>query len=72
MQVGGTSTNFGQGAAQVTGQATNLMISGVYHDEYVRDGSAWLILHRRYDALLRNTDGEVTALPFPTDVPTIG
>jgi flagellar hook protein FlgE len=28
VQVGGTSTNFGQGAAQVTGQATNLMISG--------------------------------------------
>jgi flagellar hook protein FlgE len=28
VQVGGVSTNFGQGSAQVTGRATNLMISG--------------------------------------------
>ncbi len=28
VQVGGVSTNFGQGSAQVTGKATNLMISG--------------------------------------------
>ena len=28
MQVGGVTTNFGQGSAQVTGKATNLMISG--------------------------------------------
>ena len=65
----------GRWFVQETGQraeGTNLIISGVYHDEYIRDGSAWLILHRRYDALLRNTDGQVTTLPFPTDVPAIG
>jgi flagellar hook protein FlgE len=28
VQVGGVSTNFGQGSAQVTGKATNLMVSG--------------------------------------------
>lgn len=65
----------GRWFVQETGQraaGTNLIISGVYHDEYVRDSKAWLILHRRYDALLRNTDGQVTALPFPTEVPAIG
>lgn len=65
----------GRWFVQETGQraaGTNLIISGVYHDEYVRDGSAWLILHRRYDALLRNTDGEVTTQPFPADAPAIG
>lgn len=65
----------GRWFVQETGQraeGTNLIISGVYHDEYIRDGSAWLILHRRYDALLRNTDGQVTTHPFPTDVPAIG
>jgi hypothetical protein len=65
----------GRWFVQETGQraaGTNLIISGVYHDEYVRDGGAWLILHRRYDALLRNTDGQVTTQPFPTDVPAIG
>jgi hypothetical protein len=65
----------GRWFVQETGQragGTNLIISGVYHDEYIRDGSAWLILHRRYDPLLRNTDGQITTLPFPTDVPAIG
>ncbi|WP_099042032.1 nuclear transport factor 2 family protein [Mycobacterium neglectum] len=52
-------------------EGTNLIISGVYHDEYIRDGNAWSILHRRYDALMRNTDGQVTTRPFPTDVPAI-
>ena len=64
----------GRWFVQETGQraeGTNLIISGVYHDEYVRDRSGWLILHRRYDALLRNTDGQVTTQPFPTDVPAI-
>jgi uncharacterized protein (TIGR02246 family) len=65
----------GRWFVQETGQraeGTNLIISGVYHDEYVRYGGTWLILHRRYDALLRNTDGQVTTQPFPTDVPAIG
>lgn len=65
----------GRWFVQETGQraeGTNLIIAGVYHDEYVRDGSSWLILHRRYDALLRNTDGLVTTVPFPSDVPEIG
>ena len=65
----------GRWFVQETGQraeGTYLVISGVYHDEYIRDGSAWLILHRRYDALLRNTGGQVTSLPFPTDAPAIG
>ena len=48
-----------------------MSISGVYHDRYVRSGGAWLIARRRYDALLTNADGEVTAVPFPTDVPAI-
>ena len=65
----------GRWFVQETGQraeGTNLIISGVYHDEYIRDGNAWLILHRRYDALMRNTDGHITTHSFPTDVPTIG
>ena len=53
-------------------EGTHLIISGVYHDEYVREGGAWLIQHRRYDALLRDTDGQVTTHPFPADAPTIG
>lgn len=53
-------------------EGTYLNISGVYHDEYTRQGGAWLILRRRYDALLRSADGAVTAMPFPVDVPTIG
>jgi ketosteroid isomerase-like protein len=65
----------GRWFVQETGQrseGTNLIISGVYHDEYIRDADSWLIARRRYDALLRNTDGTVTALPFPADVPAIG
>ena len=65
----------GRWFVQETGQraeGTLLIISGVYHDEYVRDGGAWLIVNRRYDALLRDTNGQVTTHPFPTDVPPIG
>ncbi len=53
-------------------EGTCLTIAGVYHDEYLRQGGQWLITRRRYDALLRNTDGAVTAMPFPVDVPAIG
>jgi hypothetical protein len=65
----------GRWFVQETGQraeGADLIISGVYHDEYLRGDGEWLILHRRYDALLRNTNGQVTTHPFPTDVPTIG
>jgi uncharacterized protein (TIGR02246 family) len=65
----------GRWFVQETGQraeGANLIIAGVYHDEYVRDAGSWLIARRRYDPLLRNADGAVTALPFPTDVPAIG
>jgi ketosteroid isomerase-like protein len=65
----------GRWFVQETGQraeGANLIIAGVYHDEYVRDAGSWLITRRRYDPLLRNADGTVTALPFPTDVPAIG
>jgi hypothetical protein len=40
-------------------------------DEHVRESGGWLIMRRRYDPLLRGADGAVTALPFPTDAPTI-
>ncbi|BBY82692.1 nuclear transport factor 2 family protein [Mycolicibacterium pulveris] len=53
-------------------EGTCLNIAGVYHDEYRRRGDTWLIMRRRYDALLRNADGAVTAMPFPADAPTIG
>jgi hypothetical protein len=53
-------------------EGANLSIAGVYHDEYARQAGAWLIMRRRYDPLLRSADGVVTALPFPTDVHTIG
>jgi uncharacterized protein (TIGR02246 family) len=53
-------------------ESTNLTIAGVYHDEYRREAGAWLIMRRRYDPLLRNVDGTVTALPFPNDVSTVG
>jgi hypothetical protein len=52
-------------------EGTNLSIAGVYHDEYRREGGAWLISRRRYDPLVRNTDGTVAVVPFPTDLPTI-
>lgn len=59
---------------QETGQrseGSTVSIAGVYHDEYVRTAGKWLILHRRYDPLLRTTDGVVTTLPFPVDVPNV-
>jgi hypothetical protein len=65
----------GRWFVQETGQradGTDLIISGVYHDSYVRDASRWLIRRRRYDQLLRNTDGKTTTQPFPTDVPEVG
>jgi hypothetical protein len=52
-------------------EGDNLSVAGVYHDEYVREIGGCLIMRRRYDPLLRGVDGAVTALPFPTDVPTI-
>ena len=52
-------------------EGTHFDVSGVYHDEYVRDADGWRIAWRRYDALLSRTDGVVTASPFPTDVPEI-
>jgi uncharacterized protein (TIGR02246 family) len=64
----------GRWFVQETGQraeGANLSIAGVYHDEYRREGGVWLISHRRYDPLVRNTDGIVAVLPFPTDVPAI-
>lgn len=67
----------GRWFVQETGQraegsdGVNLSIAGVYHDEYRREAGGWLILRRRYDPLVRNADGAVTVLPFPTDVPTI-
>jgi uncharacterized protein (TIGR02246 family) len=63
----------GRWFVQETGQrcdGTNLSIAGVYHDEYVRRAGVWLILRRRYDPLLRDTDGVVTASPLPADVPS--
>jgi uncharacterized protein (TIGR02246 family) len=65
----------GRWFVQETGQraeGTNLFIAGVYHDEYRREDGQWLIARRRYDPLLRNTDGAVSTLPFPTDVPEVG
>jgi uncharacterized protein (TIGR02246 family) len=52
-------------------EGANVSIAGVYHDEYVREAGAWLILSRRYDPLLSNINGAVTVLPFPVDVPKI-
>jgi len=65
----------GRWFVQETGQradGTDLIISGVYHDEYVREAGGWLIRHRRYDQLLRNAGGQTTTQPLPTDVPEIG
>ena len=59
---------------QETGQrvtGNNLIVTGVYHDTYRRDGGVWRICRRRYDPLLMNSDGSVTALPYPTDIPGI-
>ncbi|OBA76291.1 DUF4440 domain-containing protein [Mycobacterium sp. 1554424.7] len=64
----------GRWFVQETGQrseGTNLIVSGVYHDEYIRDAGAWRLNRRQYDPLLIRTDDVVTPLPYPTDVPTI-
>jgi uncharacterized protein (TIGR02246 family) len=50
----------------------DVSVAGVYHDEYVRSSGEWLIMHRKYDPLLRNAGGTATALPFPADITTIG
>jgi hypothetical protein len=52
-------------------EGANLNVTGVYHDEYVRDAGAWRIFRRRYDPLLVRADDVVTASPFPTNVPKI-
>ena len=65
----------GRWFVEETGQQSggaNLTVSGVYHDEYVRDAGRWCIHRRRYDPLLMRADDSVTALPYPTDVPAIG
>jgi uncharacterized protein (TIGR02246 family) len=62
----------GRWFVEETGQQSggaNLTVSGVYHDEYVRDAGTWRISRRRYDPLLVRADDSVTALPYPTDVP---
>jgi uncharacterized protein (TIGR02246 family) len=64
----------GRWFVQETGQRSegaNLIVSGVYHDEYVRQAGAWRINRRRYDPLLIRADDSVTPLPYPTDLPTI-
>jgi uncharacterized protein (TIGR02246 family) len=64
----------GRWFVEETGQqsaGTNLTVSGVYHDEYVREAGLWRIVRRRYDPLLIRADDSVTALPYPTDVPDI-
>lgn len=64
----------GRWFVQETGQRSegaNLIVSGVYHDEYVRDAGAWRISRRQYDPLLVRTDDDVTPLPYPTDAPAI-
>jgi uncharacterized protein (TIGR02246 family) len=64
----------GRWFVEETGQRTdgaNLSVTGVYHDEYVRDAGAWRIYRRRYDPLLIRADDAATALPFPADVPAI-
>ncbi|MCV7399982.1 nuclear transport factor 2 family protein [Mycobacterium fragae] len=62
----------GRWFVEETGQRSegaNLVVSGVYHDEYVRDAGAWRIRRRQYDPLLVRADDAVTTLPYPTDVP---
>jgi ketosteroid isomerase-like protein len=64
----------GRWFVQETGQqfeGANLIVSGVYHDEYVRDAGVWRLHRRRYDPLLIRADDVVTPLPYPADVPTI-
>jgi hypothetical protein len=65
----------GRWFVQETGQQSGgalLIVSGVYHDEYVRDADTWRISRRRYDPLLIRAGDTVTAMPYPTDVPEIG
>jgi uncharacterized protein (TIGR02246 family) len=65
----------GRWFVEETGQRSDgsiLTVSGVYHDEYVKDTGEWRICRRRYDPLLVRADDSATALPYPTDVPTIG
>jgi ketosteroid isomerase-like protein len=62
---------FVEETGQQSGGAT-LIVSGVYHDEYVREAGTWRIHRRRYDPLLIRADGTVTAMAYPTDVPEIG
>jgi uncharacterized protein (TIGR02246 family) len=65
----------GRWFVEETGQQTSgahLTVSGVYHDEYIRDAGTWRIRRRRYDPLLLRTVDSVTALPYPTDVHEIG
>ncbi len=64
----------GRWFVEETGQQSsgaNLTVSGVYHDDYVREAGAWLIGRRRYDPLLIRADDSVTALPYPTDIAPI-
>lgn len=65
----------GRWFVQETGQQSagaDLTVSGVYHDEYLRDAGSWRIARRRYDPLLIRAGDATTALPYPTDVPVIG
>jgi len=65
----------GRWFVEETGQRSEgatLIVSGVYHDEYVHEAGTWRIHRRRYDPLLIRADDSVTASPFPTDVPEIG
>jgi hypothetical protein len=66
----------GRWFVEETGQrieGANLSVTGVYHDEYVRDAGAWRIGRRRYDPLLIRADDATTTttLAYPADVPTV-
>jgi flagellar hook protein FlgE len=56
VQVGGITTNFNQGSAQVTGRATNLMISGDGFFRVNRDG---LDLYTRAGAFNFDSEGQL-------------
>ena len=65
----------GRWFVQETGQraeGTNLTLRASTTTSTDAKTGAGCIMRRRYDPLLRNTGGTVTALPFPTDVPLIG
>lgn len=57
---------FGQRA-----DGSNFLSSGVYHDEYVREGEAWRFARRRYDSMYSRRGDAVTTSPFPADAPEI-